>query len=775
MPPLTGRDVWPAGALCSECGLSNCPFVPSEGPKTAKIVLIGEGPGYYEMIDRRPFVGPSGQILEKALKSAGLRRQDVFITNAVLCRPPENRDPEPEEVKCCNPRLRAELREIQPKAIVVLGAWAYYALTGKKTFGKVRGTLLNVDGYTVIPTHHPARCLRQPNLYPELESAIRLAARVATEALEQPGWPGEVQLREVEAVIVNDAEQARRTPFWNGGTGTLAVDVETGSQGQLLSVAIAVDPDRAYVFTEQALQDEEVKLGLSLVLGNARVIGHNLKYDAQVLWRNGIDCRIDGDTMLLNYVKEFRPGVNALKPLANAYFAAGNYDADIEPYYRKGMEHAPRNLLYDYNAKDAAYTYRLFKILEPEVGEHPVYKNLLLPAYPILARMEYIGVRIDRERIPKLREELQRQAEEQRVVLREYAGLPDFNPSSPRQVAVLLYDVLGLPDVTGKRKTDKPTLEMLPEHPAVQALLEYRRVTKLISTYVDAIEARLDPEDRLHGQFHLHTTETGRLSSSNPNLQNIPKRQGSLIRDLFVATPGYTMIELDYSNAELRTVTWLADEPAMRKAFEERVDLHRYTASLIFGVPMDEVTDEQRQIAKTVNFAVLYGAQPPKIAQTAGISVNEAAEVIDGWFRAYPKIGQWLDAVHREVQEKGYLETFLGRRRVFPVITPQNRDEVLRQAGNFPVQSIASDMTLISLIRIGQKLDWNDTRLLLTIHDALVLETREDPYLVALAAKRIMEEVPRSVGIDVPFEVEVKAGARWGSLEEMSLEEVVQA
>ena len=542
--------------------------MPSEGPESAKIMLVGEAPGRYEMVYRRPFVGRSGDVLEKALRSAGLRREDVWITNAVLCRPDDNRDPTTEEVACCNERLWAEIDTVKPQVIVALGAWGYYALTGKRNLGKVRGMVLrDIRGYTVIPTHHPARVLRQPSLYADLESALRLAARVAAGALEQDGWPGEVQLREAEIVVIDSVQDAMETPWWRGAD-LVAVDVETGSQGQLLSLALAVDPDKAYVLTENALADEEMRVGLSLILRGATVVGHNLKFDAQVLWRNGIDCPIGGDTMLLNYVKEFRPGVNALKPLANQYFAAGNYDAEAEKYYRKGMEHMPRDLLYEYNGKDAVYTYRLYKLLEPEVGQHPVYQRLLLPAYPILAKMEYIGVRIDRARLPELRAELQAQAAAQRQILSEYAQLEGFNPNSPKQVAVLLYDVLGLPDVTGERKTDKPTLEMLPEHPAVEALLEYRRVTKLISTYVDAIESRLDAQDRLHGHFHLHTTETGRLSSSDPNLQNIPKRQGSLIRDLFVATPGYTLIEADYSNAELRTVTWLADEPAMRKAFE---------------------------------------------------------------------------------------------------------------------------------------------------------------------------------------------------------------
>lgn len=768
LPPLTGRRVRPDHARCDECSLADCPFVPPEGPQSAKILLVGEAPGRYEMIYRRPFVGRSGEVLAKALQSAGLRREDVWLTNSVLCRPDDNREPTTQEVGCCNERLWAEIDAIKPAVIVALGAWAYYALTGKRhNFGKARGMVLrDIRGYTVIPTHHPARTLRQPNLYPELEAAIRLAAQVAAGMLEQDGWPGEIQLREPEIVVIDSVEDALKTPWWKG-VDLVAVDVETGSQGQLLSLALAVDPDKAYVLTENALADEELRLGLSMVFGGATVVGHNLKFDAQVLWRNGIDCPIGGDTMLLHYVKEHRPGVNALKPLANQYFAAGNYDAEAEAYYRKGMEHMPRDQLYTYNGKDAVYTYRLYRLLEPEVGQHPVYQRLLLPAYPILAKMEYVGVRIDRARIPELRAELQVQAEAQRQVLRQYAARDDFNPSSPKQVAVLLYDVLGLPDISGERKTDRPTLEELPEHPAVEALLKYRRVTKLISTYVDAIEARLDENDRLHGHFHLHTTETGRLSSSDPNLQNIPKRQGSLIRDLFVATPGYTLIEADYSNAELRTVTWLADEPAMRKAFEEGLDLHRYTASLVFGVPMEEVTDEQRQIAKTLNFAILYGAEAPKIAQTAKISIQEAEQVIAGWFRAYPRIKDWMAAIRSQVREKGYVDTFLGRRRVFPVITPENRAEVYRQAGNFPVQSIASDMTLLSLIQIGQKIDWVDTRLLITVHDSIVLETREDPVIVATAVRRIMEETPRSVGIDVPFEVDVKLGERWGSLAEL--------
>jgi DNA polymerase-1 len=357
-----------------------------------------------------------------------------------------------------------------------------------------------------------------------------------------------------------------------------------------------------------------------------------------------------------------------------------------------------------------------------------------------------------------------------------------FSPLSAAHVGELLYRHLDLPELSSAKRslaTDRATLTKLSSalrnHPdyaraleAIEIILSYRYTHKLLATYLVNIRKAMDAEGRLHFNFNLHTTSSGRLSSSDPiNIQNWPKRRGTEIRDLFVATPGYTLVESDLSQAEIRVAAALSGDPALISVVAAGGDMHRNNAAKIFQKKPEDVTESERQLGKAVSFAVLYGADAPKVSEITRLPLSQAEEVIKSFFSAYPRLSEWIAEVERRVKNGEPVVTPFHRRRRVDWLpeSGKERGDVIRSVVNFPVQSTASDITLSALIRIGREIDWQRTRLLITVHDSILAETMDDPVEVGgwLAATM----VSCSPFPDVPFEAEVKVGERWGSLHEL--------
>jgi DNA polymerase-1 len=314
--------------------------------------------------------------------------------------------------------------------------------------------------------------------------------------------------------------------------------------------------------------------------------------------------------------------------------------------------------------------------------------------------------------------------------------------------------------------TDEDALTQIKDcHPIVDLLLQYRATKKLHSTYIQALLEAADENGRVHTTFNLHGTVTGRLSSSNPvNLQNIPRE--SDIRKIFIATPGFTIVEGDLAQAEVRGLAYYSRDRNLIDNILSGMDMHVRTACLMFNVRPEEVTKDMRQAAKRLTFGVIYQMSAESLAHELNISTTEAEELIERFFSAYPQAREWIEAIKQEALRVGKVATPFGRTRRFGVITDTNRSEVLRQAVNAPIQSLASDVTLTALIKAGKELWGNpSTRLLLTVHDSILLETREDPVEVALWLRRIMS-APVLDG-NVPFAADVKIGQSWGSLKEL--------
>lgn len=394
-----------------------------------------------------------------------------------------------------------------------------------------------------------------------------------------------------------------------------------------------------------------------------------------------------------------------------------------------------------------------------------VYTELELPLVPVLAAMENKGVKIDFEELKRQSQDLARDIKSLETEIHKLAG-DNFNVASPKQLAQVLFEKLKLPPSKKTKtgfSTDSDVLEGLKDkHPIAQLILDYREFTKLKGTYVDAIPALADPQTaRVHTRMNQAATSTGRLSSTNPNLQNIPIRteRGRLIRKAFICDEGTTLISADYSQIELRVLAHITDDKGLTKAFQDDLDIHAATASEVFGCKVTDVSAEQRRIAKAVNFGLAYGQGAVGLADTLGISRKESTEIIDRYFKRFSGVKDYMETVSRQGLENGYVETIFGRRRYIPELKSQN--QMIRRAGeraaiNAPIQGTASDLVKLAMIQADQSLP---IPLLLQVHDELIFESPlEDAKGYADDIKKIMEGVYQ---LKVPLKVNVGLGPNW--------------
>ena len=777
----TGIDVCPAHADCHQCGLRNLPIVLSDGPDKATLAIVGEAPGDDEVRYGKPFIGRAGRLLNRALEEAGLDRKEIFITNSTLCRPltdqGEHRAPTPEEIASCNGRLMHELYTRGVEVIVAMGTSALIALGIKGRIGQQRAQVIQQNGFTVIPTWHTAFALRSPKHYPDIVSDLRLAKQVLEGAHQQGGY-------RMVLKVVDTLEDIRLVRQWLKER-EVVIDFETAvSDRRALCLGVTPVIDRPGVVTVHVVPEQVLRSVLTSDL-RPRIIAHNAQFEYQVLVREfGITPEIVHDTEILHYLTDERSGIHALDKVVHKLYPT---DPDrkawerFKPLREKGLENIPVDDLHWYNAMDVYYTARILRDLLPKVDDRqwPLYRELLIPVAHVLGSMETLGVHIDAERLEKATKEQGKQVKRLEEDLKRIVGDERFNPRSYQQIGDFLYNRQGFPVLaftdTGKPATNVDTLRLLQQqghdHEFIHKLLEYRSVQKTVSTYLLPINEKIKWDGRLHGGFRIPGTTTGRLASSSPNLQNITAHKGDdpgLIRNLFVATPGYSWISADYSQLEVRVMAFLSEDPTLIDACAEG-DLHTAMAVRVFKRPAEEITKELRHVGKTCTFEVMYGGGAEKLREIVrkdlgvNIPLHEAEHIIESWFQTFPKVYEYHTMVKYEVHTNRELWTPLGRRRRWPI--PNN--DAMREAVNFPVQSVASDITLTSLLELSRRLP-KDDRLLLIVHDEIDLETRRDVRVCAQEVKDVMTEVAQHITKGkVVIKVDVEAGDRWGSLKEV--------
>ncbi|HKK01267.1 MAG TPA: DNA polymerase I, partial [Desulfuromonadales bacterium] len=506
-------------------------------------------------------------------------------------------------------------------------------------------------------------------------------------------------------------------------------------------------------------------------------IAQNAKYDALVLRRAGVTVRgIAVDTMLASYLANpaaTSHGMDALAADLLGYKTISYKDVAGSGKKQISFSEVEVEKAIVYAAEDADITLRLSQKLEPQLKEahqEELFHTVEMPLLDVLTDMEWTGVRVDAEFLGTLSQEMADKLSTLETEIHQLAGGP-FNVASPKQLGEVLFERLKLP--RGKKtktgwSTDVEVLTNLSaEHPIAAKLLEYRSLSKLKGTYCDALPKLINPETgRIHTSFNQAVTSTGRLSSSDPNLQNIPIRseEGGRIREAFIPDDGNVLLSADYSQVELRLLAHLADEAVLKEAFARGEDIHTRTASEVFGVFPDMVTPEMRRQAKTINFGVIYGMGAFSLGKDLGIPTREAQTFIDNYFARYPGIKAFMESKKAQARENLYVTTLLGRRCAVAEIQSKNgaiRSFAERNAINYPIQGSAADIIKVAMIAIHRRLQAQGlaARMVLQVHDELVFDVPESE--VEQVRALVTEEMESAVPLTVPLVVDVGVGRNW--------------
>ncbi|RIL08955.1 DNA polymerase I, partial [bacterium] len=601
---------------------------------------------------------------------------------------------------------------------------------------------------------------------------------------------------DTRAVVVDDPAALDALAARLRTAEIISFDVETTGTdpltADLVGLALAVAPHEGhYIPVGHAggapqLPWEAVRAALAPVLEDpARPkVGHNAKYDMAVLRLAGIDVKgLAWDTMLAEFVLDASARLG-LKALARA-----RLDVDMTEITaligtgRKQitMDRVPVAAAAAYAAADVDMPLRLMALQAPEldrVGLRRLLDEIDLPLVPVLLDMELAGVLVDTDLLARLSERLAVRLAEIEAEVYALVGAP-FNLNSPQQLGAVLFDQLklkapgGRQTATGQASVAADVLETLRgSHPIIDLILEQRQLTKLKGTYLDALPKLVNPRTgRVHTNFNQTGAVSGRLASQDPNLQNIPIRTelGREVRRAFVAPPGWKLVSADYSQVELRIAAHICQDPGLRAAFAAGADIHRATAATVLGIPPEAVTADQRRFAKVVNFGILYGMGAQALAQQTGSTTKEAQAFIEVYFAGFPNIKRYIEDTKRQAREQGYVETLLGRRRYFPVLGVQTRDNrtrlmqasAEREAINHPMQGSAADIIKVAMIRIHATLAERGlrARLLLQVHDELVLEAPDDEVEAVVALVRNLME--GAYPLDPPLKVDIGVGSSW--------------
>jgi DNA polymerase-1 len=507
-------------------------------------------------------------------------------------------------------------------------------------------------------------------------------------------------------------------------------------------------------------------------------VGQHAKYDCNVLSNYGITVNgIAFDTMLESYVLNATANRHDMDTLAKRWL---NHDTiHYEDVAGKGAKQIPFSQVdletaRDYAAEDADITLRLHHALWPQLGTQPTLKKLFteieMPLVPVLARMEQRGVLIDVAALQRQSQELGQRMLALQTGMQKIAGR-EFNVDSPRQLQALLFDELGLPvrlkTPTGQPSTNEEALEAIADqHELPRMILDYRQLAKLRSTYTDKLPEMVNPRTgRVHTCYHQAAVATGRLSSTDPNLQNIPVRneEGRRIREAFIAPEGWRVVAADYSQIELRIMASLSGDPGLTHAFRHGQDVHRATAAEVFGVTLDGVTSEQRRVAKMINFGLMYGMSAHGLAQRLGIPRGQAAEYVQRYFERYPGVKAFMDSTREQARRDGYVETLFGRRLYLEALHSRNaaqRAGAERAAINAPMQGTAADIIKRAMVAIDAWLGKRDeAHMLMQVHDELVFEVRSDA--VETVSEGVRQRMQDAAELSVPLLVDIGTGANW--------------
>lgn len=668
-----------------------------------------------------------------------------------------------------------------------------------------------------VPVPIPVQQLvagNQDNLaaFLEFQGFKSLASRLSLKPSATPYVPPATQQKPAAATalpadvkadyqLMNDAAKLKEWLADAYETGVLAMDTETTgltpARVDLVGISLATRIGRACYIplkhgsggglfdmpsadTPPQPKISDIVAVLKDICADASIIkvGHNMKFDLQMLQLVGLQFAALHDTMLMSYVLDGSAhghGLDELSQLHCGHKMISYDEVTGTGKARISFAAVPLDKACDYAAEDADFTLRLYHILRPRIAAEKmavVYEDIERPLIQVIADMEQTGICVDLAVLKRLSQTFGEKIAALEADIQKEAGHP-FNVGSPKQLGQVLFDEMGLQGgsktKTGDWSTAADVLETLAEqgHAFVEKILEWRHLSKLRSTYTESLQEAINPKTgRVHTSFAMALTNTGRLSSSDPNLQNIPIRteEGRMIRTAFVAPAGHVLISADYSQIELRLAAEMAGVKALQESFRTGEDIHTRTASEVMGIPIAEVTSEIRRSAKAINFGIIYGISGFGLSKQLGVTPGEAGAYIRNYLGKFPELEQFMTGLKEEARQFGYVKTFFGRKCVVSGINDKNgakRQFAERQAINAPLQGTAADIVKMAMIEVDRRIKAGeiDAKLLLQVHDELVLEVKEEKAaIVADQIKQVMENV---ASFSVPLAVEAKWAQNW--------------
>ena len=603
---------------------------------------------------------------------------------------------------------------------------------------------------------------------------------------------------QIKSVLIDDLKALELLVKRLEQADVISFDTETTSTDQmsadLVGISLAIEGDRGYYIPVGHQPHLGTQLPIDSVLSALRKpmtaskipkVGHNIKYDFVILARYGLEVQPLGfDTMVAEWLINPNSRNLGLKNLA--WVRLGFDMTAIAELIGSGkkqlsMAEVPIAKAADYASADAAIVLQILPQLKEELSSHaamPIFDEIEMPLIPVLADMEMAGIALDTEFLQQMSADLSGRINDISTQIYQMAG-EEFNLNSPQQLSKVLFERLSLSPPVGARKTATgfystaaSILEsMSGANPIVDLVLEYRELAKLQSTYLEALPTQVNSQTgRVHTSFNQTGSVTGRIASSDPNLQNIPIRTeiGRKVRQAFITRPDYQLLSVDYSQVELRIVAHIAQDEAMLAAFRAGQDIHATTAAVVYSIPLDDVSKEQRRHAKAINFGLIYGMSPFGLTRTTDLTLAEAEDFVQAYFERFPGVKNYLDATRRLAVDQGYVETLLGRRRYFPGLASQtnhnirNREE--REAINAPIQGTAADIMKIAMIRLPDAMNAAKLhgKILLQVHDELVLECPTEEIIHT--AKLVMHIMSDAYPLSIPLATEARSGKNWGEL-----------
>ncbi len=777
---------------CDKCPYNGLPRIQNNNVFKGDLAIVGEYPTNKELTSNQYFNNGSSKLLDIVLTNFNLPKlEDCFLTHTILCRPPSNsKSVKKDAIKCCRERLINELRTVNPKLIISFGALPTQSILEdyKLNITKIHGYATKFNGSKLLSCIKPSTVLKNPGKYLIFEEAIIYASELFHGGeLKNPG--------DTKYTIIENEESLYMLVecFKKDKIRILSADIETrglnSKSDSIICIGISPYKNMTYIIPEKLIP-------LSYILfedSYFHFIWQNGAFDTSFLNNLNIKAHINHDTLLMHYCLNENEGDHDLSSLSTRYLGADDYDSKIKKYLDKndGYDKAPLAELYPYLAKDCDYTLQLFNLFYPKIlsddNLNKLYHSLLIPSTNYLKRVTANGFYIDKEYTLLYKKEVQQILNDLKIKIKDMLlpfwdkeqfqidtksnSVPEeFNPLSPVQLSWLVFDKLKLnPEIRKKRSVDKEVLGSIHNCEAIDLILEYKKFKKIMSNYINGLLKAVDNDGRIRSTFGLHRTVTGRLSSKNPNLQNI--KRDNKVKNIFSSPKGRLLIEADFKGIELRVLGYVSGDKYLEETFKNNIDLHSRVAESIFG---PNFTSEQRVQAKGVNFGIAYGRTAHSIAEEFSISVEEAQFMINKWFENMPLAKQYLDNCTTKLINGEYFVTPFGRYRRYGFINLKDAyimGHLKNESKNIVIQSIASDLTLLSGMQLETLLKQYNAFIVNMVHDSIVVEApnnRESVIKVLKIMKTIMEGTPEKYLTpkpNIPFPAEFKIGKSWGNME----------